>query len=129
MGDAESNRLIEVWFRGVHSDIGGNGADENPPRGLASIALNWMFVNAQASGLDFEPGFLVQNRAAAFAEAKMLDNFDTLETSFRRIRQGDLVHDTVSARADCNNPAVTCVRVSDSGDRLGPFEQISSGAA
>jgi uncharacterized protein (DUF2235 family) len=121
LGDARAGRLTEVWFRGVHSDVGGNGAKENPPRGLASIPLNWMFVNAQACGLDFDPDFVARNKAAARAEATMLDNLDPIETSFRKVRDGDLVHDTVSVREHCNNPAKTCIRVSDAGQQLGAF--------
>ena len=118
----EPDRLTEVWFRGVHSDVGGNGADEDPPRGLASIALDWMFVNAQACGLEFDPTLVAQNKAAARAEARMLDNFDPIETSFRTMRESDCIHETVTFRDQCNNPAATCVRVSNTGDRLGSFE-------
>jgi hypothetical protein len=51
----------------------------------------------------------------------MLDNFDPLETSFRKLKDGDLVHNTVTIRDACNNPGNTCVRVTDSGERLGQF--------
>jgi hypothetical protein len=37
----------EVWFRGVHSDIGGG----NGNRGLNDISLKWMMSKAQAAGL------------------------------------------------------------------------------
>jgi hypothetical protein len=37
----------EVWFRGVHSDIGGG----NKNRGLNDVTLTWMFRKAQAAGL------------------------------------------------------------------------------
>ena len=121
LGQVEAGCLTEVWFRGVHSDIGGNGAKEEPPRGLASIALNWMIVNGQECGLQFDPTLVAQNRAAARAEAKMLDNLDPIETSFRKLRDGDLVHETVTLRDKCNNPAATCVRIADSGDRIGSF--------
>jgi uncharacterized protein (DUF2235 family) len=113
--------LTEVWFRGVHSDIGGNGEKEDPPRGLTSIALNWMFVNAQACGLQFDPEIVARNRATAFAKARMLDNLDPIETSFRKPKEGDLVHETVTVQDKCNNPSRTCVRVTDSGERLGNF--------
>ena len=122
LGQVESGLLTEVWFRGVHSDVGGSGADEDPPRGLASIALDWMIVNAQACGLEFEPTLVAQNKAAARAEARMLDNFDPFETSFRKMRDGDFIHETVTLRDQCNNPAATCVRVSNTGERLGSFE-------
>jgi uncharacterized protein (DUF2235 family) len=121
LGDGDSARLTEVWFRGVHSDVGGNGAKERPVRGLASIPLNWMFVNAQAAGLQFDPAFVAANKALAMATAEMLDNFDPIETSFRRLRDDDRVHETVSARDRCNNPMATCVRVSDTGELLGTF--------
>ena len=124
LGQAQAGRLTEVWFRGVHSDIGGNGAKEAPPRGLASIALNWMIVNAQACGLQFEPALVAQNRAAAHAEAKMLDNLDPIETSFRKLRDGDFIHETVSIRDMCNNPTGACVRIADNGDRIGNFVTV-----
>jgi hypothetical protein len=51
----------------------------------------------------------------------MLDNLDPIETSFRKLRDGDLIHETVTLRDKCNNPVASCVRVADSGDRLGNF--------
>ena len=42
--------LIEqVWFAGVHSDVGGG----YPRQGLALIALDWMMQKAEARGLRF----------------------------------------------------------------------------
>ena len=121
LGEVRDGCLTEVWFRGVHSDVGGSGAKEVPPRGLASIPLNWMFHNAIACGLQFDEAIVASNKAAAHAEATMLDNIDPLETSFRKLRDGDLVHETVTLRDRCNNPGTTCIRVSDAGDRLGAF--------
>lgn len=37
----------EVWFRGVHSDVGGG----NQNRGLNDIALQWMLLKGRAAGL------------------------------------------------------------------------------
>ena len=121
LGAPQAGRLTEVWFRGVHSDVGGNGAKEVPPRGLASIPLNWMFVNAQAAGLQFDPAQVAANKALAHAMAQMLDNFDPVETHFRKLRDGDVVHESVRAREKCNNPAATCVLVSDTGEPRGTF--------
>jgi uncharacterized protein (DUF2235 family) len=119
LGEPQTGRLTEVWFRGVHSDVGGNGEKEVPARGLTSIPLNWMFVNAQAAGLQFEPAFVTANKALAHATAKMLDNFDPIETSFRHLRDDDVAHETVTAREGCNNPKATCVLVSDTGEPRG----------
>ncbi len=43
----EDNTMQQVWFAGVHSDIGG-GYKES---GLSDIALNWMLKGAQHQGL------------------------------------------------------------------------------
>jgi uncharacterized protein (DUF2235 family) len=40
----------QVWFAGVHSDVGGCYADDH---GLADIALEWMADRAEACGLRF----------------------------------------------------------------------------
>jgi uncharacterized protein (DUF2235 family) len=44
-------RFLEVWFPGVHSDIGG-GYDEN---GLSDVTLNWMLQESRAHGLLLDP--------------------------------------------------------------------------
>ena len=119
--EPKAGRLIEVWFRGVHSDVGGNGAKEVPARGLASIPLHWMFCHAQAAGLQFDPAFVAANKALANTTAKMLDNVDPIETAFRRLRDTDLIHETVTARDGCNNPAASSALVSDNGERRGTF--------
>lgn len=46
IGNARPN-IEEVWFRGVHSDVGGG----NRNTGLSSITLQWMLRNAKKSGL------------------------------------------------------------------------------
>lgn len=44
--------MAQVWFAGVHGDVGGSYAD----RGLGDHALNWMMTEATAQGLAFRPG-------------------------------------------------------------------------
>ena len=43
----------QVWFAGVHSDIGGGYAE--PESGLARIALAWMVREAKKAGLQIDP--------------------------------------------------------------------------
>jgi uncharacterized protein (DUF2235 family) len=43
----------EVWFAGVHCDIGGGYASDDS--GLAKIPLEWMFREAEAAGLLVDP--------------------------------------------------------------------------
>jgi uncharacterized protein (DUF2235 family) len=49
---ATDQTLEQVWFSGVHSDVGGGYPDPE----LAEIALLWMVDRARACGLAFEPG-------------------------------------------------------------------------
>lgn len=46
----------QVWFPGVHSDVGGG----YPETGLSDGALEWMMQEAQAAGLAFNPSKLAQ---------------------------------------------------------------------
>ncbi len=46
--------LKQVWFAGVHTDVGGGYAD----RGLGNYAGDWMAREAQALGLRLEPHFV-----------------------------------------------------------------------
>jgi uncharacterized protein (DUF2235 family) len=43
----------EVWFAGVHSDVGGSYAEAES--GLSKIALRWMLCEAQSAGLPLDP--------------------------------------------------------------------------
>ncbi|MEO8660607.1 MAG: DUF2235 domain-containing protein, partial [Bryobacteraceae bacterium] len=43
----------QVWFAGVHSDIGGGYAE--PDSGLSKVTLEWMLVEAKAAGLIMDP--------------------------------------------------------------------------
>jgi uncharacterized protein (DUF2235 family) len=44
--------LKEVWFAGVHSDVGGSYAESES--GLSKIALRWMLCEAQSAGLQLD---------------------------------------------------------------------------
>lgn len=46
--------LAQLWFRGVHSDVGG-GAAFAPQAGLSRVALDWMIAEARACGLRCAP--------------------------------------------------------------------------
>jgi uncharacterized protein (DUF2235 family) len=45
--------LKQVWFAGVHSDVGGGYPEKDS--GLAKIALQWMLKEAEAAGLLVDP--------------------------------------------------------------------------
>ncbi len=58
--NSEDNRITQVWFPGMHSDVGGGYPDGS----LSFVALNWMVdaVKRQddGDGLDFVPDILNQ---------------------------------------------------------------------
>jgi uncharacterized protein (DUF2235 family) len=45
--------LKQVWFAGVHSDVGGSYAEAES--GLSKIALRWMLCEAESAGLKLDP--------------------------------------------------------------------------
>ncbi len=49
----ETQSLKQVWFAGVHSDVGGSYAEAES--GLSKIALRWMLCEAQSAGLLLDP--------------------------------------------------------------------------
>mgnify|MGYP000364888565 CR=1 FL=1 len=52
--EQEDQSIREVWFAGVHSDVGGSYAEEES--GLAKLALQWMLNEAAKEGLQVDPG-------------------------------------------------------------------------
>jgi uncharacterized protein (DUF2235 family) len=48
-----SPNFKEVWFAGVHSDVGGSYAENES--GLSKIALRWMLCEAETAGLLLDP--------------------------------------------------------------------------
>src|SRR5258707_5644381 len=58
-GSNEEGRLLELWFRGVHSDVGGG----DQAQGLSSIALNFMVKQAMPAGLPIDAAVASKNAA------------------------------------------------------------------
>lgn len=48
---ADGQHIEQVYFTGVHCDVGGG----YPETGLSDITLSWMMNKAQALGVDFDP--------------------------------------------------------------------------
>jgi len=46
-----TGEVEQVWFRGVHSDIGGHVYRFPPARALANVSLDWMLEKAEECGL------------------------------------------------------------------------------
>jgi uncharacterized protein (DUF2235 family) len=59
---APNQTIKQVWFCGVHSDVGGGYATENSDDGttLSDITLGWMIKNATDLGLEVAPAAVAQ---------------------------------------------------------------------
>ena len=100
------NGAYEVWFRGVHSDVGGG----NDNHALNDITLRWMLHKAIASGLPMKADCVAASCTRANVEGKVSDNFDPIRNRAREPKADDRFHYTVSARARHVNPPDPCTR-------------------
>jgi uncharacterized protein (DUF2235 family) len=95
----------EVWFRGVHSDVG--GGNNNPS--LNNIALRWMLRKAALAGLPVDAA--VTDALAVDASVAVGRNTDPKPDPFRVVGPNDCVHYTVTRRNEpelCQNPQASC---------------------
>ena len=114
-GRNTSSKLQEVWFRGVHSDVGGG----NGNRGLNWVALNWMYEAARRCGLPLNAAAVAQNLADK-AMAQQISAHKLDAGRIRVILNGDLLHSTVQLTPGItgrphNNPTFPCARIDDAG--------------
>ncbi len=119
-GQNEAPRLVEAWFRGVHSDVGGG----NGNGGLNWISLNWMFENARREGLKMDPAAIAANLRHR-DEPQQIDDHKVEAGPPREIRPTDLVHVSVRLEEGLpgrphNNPPASLARVDDNGRISGP---------
>jgi len=81
----------ELWFRGVHSDVGGG----NRNTGRSNIALNWMLDRAVECGVPIDP---LKRKKPKYAQidlaAKISENKDIQRDERRRVLPGDAIHPT-----------------------------------
>ena len=91
----EKGNVHELWFRGVHSDIG--GGNENV--GRSNIALNWMLDRAIDSGVPIHPIKRKKPRYADVDETSMIsENKDVQRDDRREVLAGDKFHPTALAK-------------------------------
>jgi uncharacterized protein (DUF2235 family) len=115
MGRNTSPTLQEVWFRGVHSDVGGG----NGNRGLNWIALNWMYAAAKRCGLPMNDAAIARN----LLDTQIAQQISAHKLDAGRARlflQHDLLHSSVQLTPGItgrphNNPAFPCPRIDDAG--------------
>jgi uncharacterized protein (DUF2235 family) len=112
---SHDDRLVELWFRGVHSDVGGG----NGNRGLNWIALHWMFLNARREGLPIAQEAIDRN----FADHVLPQQIGrhTVDAGLRRtFFANDCLHASVALVPGLpgrphNNPTIALKRIDDEG--------------
>jgi uncharacterized protein (DUF2235 family) len=107
--DAPVDGFTEVWFRGVHSDVGGG----NGNRGLNWIALHWMFEAAKRHGLPILQSHVDRNLADRNLPQQVRVHGLALGIR-RKVLAGDLVHLSVQPLPG-DTASLTLPRIDDAG--------------
>lgn len=101
--------LKQVWFAGVHSNVGGSyPPDKNTGGLLSDIPLNWMIDESTAAGLSFEQHLItgLNPRSDAKLHNSMKWYYRSRGRLHRKINHGKgsvFIHKSVKERWD-NNP-------------------------
>ncbi|MFB9265082.1 DUF2235 domain-containing protein [Bradyrhizobium erythrophlei] len=80
-----NEQLLQVWFAGVHSNVGGGYPDDS----LANISLAWMMSEAKEAGLvfkdmpDAEPDALISTDSAKDKDGRLYDSRSGLGGYYR----------------------------------------------
>lgn len=87
----ERENIREVWFRGVHSDVG--GGNRNYRR--SNIALNWMLGNARSCGLPINEAVAREPKYAEMDwNAPIFENKDPQRDARRTVDARDELHES-----------------------------------
>jgi uncharacterized protein (DUF2235 family) len=136
-GEGSTQRLEQVWFAGVHSDVGGGYAD----RRLADLALQWMADRATAEGLTLHglPEVQVDDHTAV--ESTVHDSYRGfyrwLKPYHRVIGMTDPAHEAVAssttlrlrAREDYRPPGLLSYLAVPQVTDVGPTASAAPGTA
>jgi uncharacterized protein (DUF2235 family) len=110
------DRLLELWFRGVHSDVGGG----NRNRGLNWISCNWMLLNAKRAGLPIAQEAIDRNFADHGLPQQISEHRADAQIE-RRFFANDCLHASVQLVPGIggrrhNNPSIPLKRIDDEGN-------------
>src|SRR5581483_1211096 len=77
--DRAQSRIEQVWFPGVHSNVGGG----YPKQGISLVTLDWMMVRAERAGLRFIPAVRGLLRRLQNVNDKLYDSRSGLGAYYR----------------------------------------------
>lgn len=89
----QNQNIEELWFRGVHSDVGGG----NRNIALSNIALKWMMEKGNEAGLAIPQAKLASLDAAIDPSAPISENFDPIQNDRRTVLDTDSRHPSAIA--------------------------------
>jgi uncharacterized protein (DUF2235 family) len=99
----------EVWFRGLHSDVGGG----NDNRALNDLSLRWMLRKALAGGLPMSEDCVTRSCDRANVNGHVAEYIDLINGRAREPEPEDRFHYSVSERPRHVNPPRPCTRESE----------------
>jgi uncharacterized protein (DUF2235 family) len=107
--DKPVDGFTEVWFRGVHSDVGGG----NGNRGLNWLSLNWMLHAAKREGLPISDAAIAQNLLDR-DKPQVVKKHTVAVGPDRPVIHGDFVHISVQRlEGRSPEPELSCARIDD----------------
>jgi len=77
--ETDPERLQQVWFAGMHSDVGGGYPDDS----LAYVSLDWMLAEAERAGLRFQADAVAEIRRIMNANGSLHDSRRGLGAYYR----------------------------------------------
>jgi uncharacterized protein (DUF2235 family) len=96
-GDSPYHRMEQVWFPGVHCDVGGGNKGSN----LSDAPLSWIIDRAQEQGLTFDQKEIVKYKASDPKNMLDIESYSELWGAplTREIPRGAKVSETATVRA------------------------------
>lgn len=93
----KDSRVLQLWFAGVHSDVGGGYAASR----LSDVPLRWMIERGVELGLRFKASW-VRNNVRPLATGRIHESYEGIWEALgerrRKIAATDLIHHSVEKR-------------------------------
>ena len=132
-GRVASGRLTQVWFCGVHSNVGGGYPEDK----LSLVTLDWIASQAVAAGLRFDQALLAENSVERSGYARIYDSragiaayyrYDPRSTNMGCYPSGEpirpIIHGSVIMRMAKGSDAYAPIALPAEFDVLAPDGQL-----
>ena len=88
----QHGNVQEMWFRGVHSDVGGGNGNTK----LSNISLAWMLQKGADCGLPIKREMIQVHAKNSDATVPLFKNFDPIKNDMRPVFPSDTIHDSAA---------------------------------